>query len=132
VHRAYRGLARRATIPPPFEAAEQATFVKWWAWQYPKVLLYAIPNGTFLFGDSDRRAGQMVRLKAQGLVPGMPDLHCPQWRLWMEFKRLSGGRLSKDQVLIIERLRAIGDTVLVPHGAEAAISQVREFLAKNN
>jgi hypothetical protein len=116
-------------LPPPLEGAEQKTFVAWWRWQYPGVLLFAVANGAFLFGAPERRAAQMVHLKAQGLVPGIPDLFAPACQLWVEMKRSSGGRLSPEQAAIHEHLRGIGHVVIVAAGADAAMRQTREFFA---
>jgi hypothetical protein len=41
------------------------------------------------------------RLKAEGVVRGIPDLFIPQWNLWVEMKRKTGGRLSPEQKSMI-------------------------------
>lgn len=82
------------------------------------MLIFAIPNG-------DHRAITTAkRLKAEGVVAGVPDLFIPQWDLWIEMKRREGGRLSEDQLRIIAHLQLVGHHVIVGKGAEDASRQV--------
>jgi hypothetical protein len=104
------------------ESQEQAAFVQWFRLTYPKTLIYAIPNGAHM------SITQAVKLKREGLVAGMPDLHIPQWSLFVEMKRAKGGRLSDGQSGIIRHLRDIGHTVIVAKGWEDAATQIREFM----
>ena len=67
------------------------------------------------------------RLKAEGVVRGIPDLFIPQWNLWVEMKRVSGGRLSPEQKAMITYLESIGNTVIVGKGAADASKQILEF-----
>ena len=67
------------------------------------------------------------RLKAEGVVRGIPDLFIPQWNLWVEMKRVSGGRLSPEQKAMIIYLESIGNTVIVGKGAADASKQILEF-----
>jgi hypothetical protein len=71
----------------------------------------------------------MARLKAEGLVEGIPDLHIPTWNLWVEMKRSRDGRLSEAQERIIADLRALGDTVIIGYGWEDARVEVLAFVA---
>jgi hypothetical protein len=114
-------------LPPPLEAEEQKSFVKWFETQYPSVRILAIPNGAFLFGDGVQRAKQMARLKEQGLKKGVLDLLVPAWFLWIEMKRCKGGKLSPEQADWIMYLRDSGYTVIVCAGAQAAIDAVKAF-----
>ncbi len=115
-------------LPPPLESAEQASFVKWFEAQYPRVRILAVPNGAFLFGDQVQRAKQMARLKEQGLKNGVLDLLVPAWFLWIEMKRVKGGVLSEDQVGWIEYLEGCGYKCAVCAGAQAAIDAVQAFV----
>jgi len=84
------------------------------------VLIFAIPNG-------EKRAITVAkRLKAEGVVRGIPDLFIPQWNLWVEMKRESGGRLSPDQKSMITYLESIGNTVIIGKGAADASKQILE------
>lgn len=85
--------------------------------------IFAIPNG-------EKRAISVAkRLKAEGVKPGVPDLHVPSLRLWIEMKRQNGGRLSPEQRDWHEYLTQCGDTVIVGLGAQDASKKVLEFLA---
>ena len=86
------------------------------------MLIFAIPNG-------EKRAITVAkRLKAEGVVRGIPDLFIPQWNLWVEMKRVSGGRLSPEQKGMIGYLEGIGQKVIVGKGARDASRQVSEHL----
>ena len=107
----------------PLEHDEQVGFVNWFRSEYPAVLIFAIPNG-------ERRAISVAkRLKAEGVVRGIPDLFVPEWNLWIEMKRAKGGRLSPEQKEIICHLDQC-HTVIVGLGARDASRQVVNFLAE--
>lgn len=80
------------------EHQHQCALINWWRLQAPqwaRRLLFAIPNG----GDRDKRVA--VRLKLEGVQPGVPDLFLPipaqgLSGLWIEMKA-KGGQLSKAQ-----------------------------------
>ena len=104
------------------EHSEQVGFVNWFRAKYPKVLIFAIPNG------EKRAISVAVRLKEEGVTPGIPDLYIPSCNLWVEMKRVKGGRISPDQKKIISYLESVGHTVIVGKGAGDASKQVLEFL----
>jgi len=109
----------------PSEHSEQVGFINWFRSQYPEILIFAIPNG-------EKRAISVAkRLKAEGVVRGVPDLFIPAWNLWVEMKRVSGGRLSTDQKQMISYLENIGHTVIVGKGATDASQHIRKFMEKN-
>jgi len=109
----------------PSEHSEQVGFINWFRAKYPDVLIFAIPNG-------EKRAISVAkRLKAEGVVRGVPDLFIPAWNLWIEMKRVSGGRLSTDQKQMISYLENIGHTVIVGKGATDASQHIRKFMEKN-
>ena len=57
----------------PTEHAEQVGFVQWFRAHFPRVLIFAIPNG-------EKRAISVARrLRAEGVVAGVPDLYVPEW-----------------------------------------------------
>ena len=108
----------------PSEYDEQVGFINWFRSKYPDVLIFAIPNG-------EKRAISVAkRLKAEGVVRGVPDLYVPTWNLWIEMKRVSGGRLSPDQKAMINYLENIGNTVIIGKGASDASKKVLEFCEK--
>ena len=109
-----------ASKTSPSEHSEQVGFINWFRVKYPQVLIFAIPNG-------EKRAITVAkRLKAEGVVRGIPDLFIPQWTLWVEMKRISGGRLSPEQRGMIQYLEGIGQKVIVAKGAADASKQILE------
>jgi len=103
------------------EHSEQVGFITWFRNRYPSILIFHIPNGEY------RSISVAKRLKAAGVVAGIPDLYIPRYHLWIEMKTETG-KLSKDQEAMHTYLRRIGDTVFVAHGAEDASRQFLEFL----
>jgi len=108
-------------IPLPSEHDEQVAFRTEFMLRYPGVVIIAIANG------GSRHTVEAVRLKQEGVTPGVPDMYIPAYGLWVEMKR-KGGRLSPVQTEMISYLRSIGDTVVVGYGAEDAIRQVSEHI----
>ena len=106
----------------PSEHVEQSLFVQWFRRSYPNVLIFAIPNGG---ARSKATAG---KLKVEGVVPGIPDLFVPEWKLWIEMKRTKGGAVSDEQFGMIDYLQSVGYHVIVGKGAEHAKAQILEFL----
>lgn len=106
----------------PTEHEEQKMLVEWFRLQFPGVLIYAIPNG------GARTAAEAGRLKAEGVVAGMPDLHVPSLGLWIEMKRARGGRVSEAQREAIDHLGQLGQTVRICAGFEAARKAVLEAI----
>ncbi len=108
----------------PSEHSEQVGFINWFRAKYPDVLIFAIPNG-------EKRAISVAkRLKMEGVVRGIPDLFVPAWTLWIEMKRVSGGRLSTEQRQMIKYLEGIGHTVIIGKGAGDASKQVLDFFER--
>lgn len=107
----------------PSEHWEQCQVVSWFRRKYGPVRIFAIPNGGW------RSKATAMKLKAEGVSPGVPDLFVPQFNLWVEMKRVKGGRVSPDQHDWIKYLTEIGNTVLVCKGHEHAIEQIDAFMA---
>lgn len=107
----------------PSEHEEQRAFIEVWRKAgFPRI--FAIPNG------GARGAREAARLKVEGVSRGVPDLFCPEWLLWIEFKKRKGGSMAKDQREWHSYLEGIGQTVIVPKGAHEAVEMVLEFINK--
>lgn len=106
------------------EHMEQAIFVQWFRRSYPDVLIFAIPNG------GHRSPSTALKLKVEGVVPGIPDLFVPEWQLWIEMKKEKGGVVSKEQQSVINYLERVNYCVIVGKGADDARRKVSEFTNK--
>ena len=118
--RSKKDLFMLSASKPRSEHTEQAVFVGLVRNFYPEVLIFAIPNG----GLRDKRTA--VKLKAEGVLAGVPDLMIAEPRatysgLFVEMKR-KGGRVSKAQVEVREKLEAKGYRVHVAQGSEEAFA----------
>ena len=106
----------------PSEHAEQVTFVNWFRLQFPKVLIFAIPNGGL------RNAVVAKKLKLEGVIKGVPDLYIPSKKIWIEMKRQKGGKLSNDQKRVIKYLEDNGDRVIIGYGFKDAKEQILKLM----
>lgn len=118
-------------LPVPTEAQEQMTLFSWAAMQsgkYPELnLLYHVPNG------GSRHKAEAGRLRAEGVKAGVPDLCLPVPRggfhgLYIELKRLRGGRISEHQTEWMEALIRQGYCVALCEGWERAAETIIEYL----
>lgn len=104
----------------PTEHEEQRELVRRFRKAWPAVRIMAIPNG------GHRHLAVATKLRAEGVVAGVPDLFVPEWSMWIEMKRRQGGRVSPAQRDWHEYLRSIGDTVIVAAGADDAMAQIEK------
>ena len=102
----------------PSEHLEQVRLVSWFRRQYPDTRILAIPNGGI------RSASAGASLKVEGVSAGVPDLFVPEWCLWVEMKRSTGGVVSPAQKDWIAYLEGIGHQVIIGKGFEDAREQV--------
>lgn len=110
-------LKRRYFVEDTFtndEHQQQRNFIDWFHEIYPKILIYAIPN-EYLFRGITREF-----FNHEGGVAGIPDLHIPEFSLWIEMKRDSQSHPSLTQRRIHEKLISIGHTVIIGYGFEDA------------
>lgn len=111
--------------PARTEHVEQREFVSWFRKTYPAIRILAIPNG------SQRSRTTGARLKAEGVVAGVPDLLVPAWSLWIEMKRADGGSVSTQQKDWHRYLESIDHTVLVCAGFIQAKEKVEELVKRS-
>lgn len=116
----------------PTEAEEQTLLMRWAEVKsiiQPEVgLLFHIPNG------GSRNAIEAKHLKQQGVKRGVPDLFLPVARsiyhgLFVEMKRVNGGKVSEEQKAWIARLMHQGYMVAVCKGCDEAIETIENYLA---
>ena len=103
------------------EHVEQREFVSWFRKNYRGIRIIAIPNG------GQRNIATAARLKAEGVMRGVPDLYVPEWMLWIEMKKANGGRISPEQKDWHNYLQSINQNVIVTAGFEDAKLQIEDF-----
>lgn len=115
-------------IPVPSEEEEQVTLFNWAKMQekkYPELaLMFHIPNGGL------RSKSEAARFKRAGVKSGVPDIFLPcakggKHGLFIELKKLTGGKTSKEQKAWIAALENAGYAASVCCGwkeAERAIT----------
>ena len=114
----------------PTESQEQIWLFEWaelLSTQYPELsLLHHIPNGGL------RAKVTAVRLKAEGVKPGVPDLFLPVARkgyhgLYIEMKAIKG-KLSMNQLTWIEALKKQGYHVMTCYGFNEAANVISDYM----
>ena len=83
-----------------------------WIRQWTPYVVFAIPNG-----GGKRTKADGGRLKAEGVLAGVPDLCIPALSLFIEMKTATGA-LEPAQKEVHDRLRANGQTVEVCRSVE--------------
>lgn len=115
----------------PEEEVEQTCLFRWAAYSlgaHPELkLLHAIPNG------GKRSKSEAARMKAAGVKAGVPDMFLPVARggshgLYIELKRIKGGRVSAEQLAWMEELTREGYTCAVCHGWDSARKTILDYL----
>jgi len=117
-------MGNNSAVLIPTEHEEQREFVSWFRKTFKTVKIFAIPNG------GSRNKIEAVKLKAEGVTSGVPDLYIPAWKLWVEMKRIKNSSLTKEQKEWRDYLISIGDSWLCCKGCEAAKEAVQNFIAK--
>lgn len=115
----------------PSEAQEQMWLFDWAEMakgKFPELaLMYHIPNG------GSRNKLEAAHLQAQGVKSGVPDVCLPVARggyhgLYIEMKRLRGGRVSENQETWLSMLREQGYKAVVCKGWEEAADLLKCYL----
>jgi hypothetical protein len=128
-----RPTKQATTLPCPSEHDEQCAVIAWadaMRSRYPELdLLYAIPNG----GKRDMAVA--VKLKAEGVKSGIPDLHLAAMRggyggLYVEMKKCDHSNdESPAQKAMRARLEAAGYRCVVAYGADEAVREIEKYLS---
>lgn len=113
------------------EHEEQALFVRWARRTFPEVVLASFPNG-FYAGGRGNTAAHIAKLKAEGLLPGMPDLiFCVPSNgyhaLFLEFK-IGKNEPSEQQAEVKRMLEKMGYKVVVVYSSEEAQEETLKYL----
>jgi len=110
------------------EDKEQEALIAW-ARLHPilKGLLYSIPNG------GTRNPAEAAKLKRTGVLAGVSDLHLPYpsngyHGLWIEMKRVQGGRLQKAQSEWLDKMNQLGFLAVECRGWDMAKKIIEDYL----
>jgi len=98
----------------PLESTEQINFFLWVNHNYPDLIIFSIPNG------GTRHKQEAIKLKREGVLPGVSDIFCPELKLFIEMKRVKGGTVSKEQKFFLDSMNHLGYTAKVAKGFEEA------------
>lgn len=104
------------------EDREQMLFVQWFKRNHIGEMIFHIPNG------GKRMPSEAAKLKAMGVLAGVPDLFIPKYKLFIEMKRIKGGILSDKQKECINYLICADYHVIIATGFEDAITQFQALI----
>jgi len=90
------------------ESILQGHCVKWFRYQYPQFIIFAVPNG------GHRHKLTAINLKREGALAGIPDLVIilPFKIFFIEMKH-DKGKLTDNQKEVIPKIQLLGHTVYV-------------------
>ncbi len=108
----------------PTEAQEQIALVEWC--DLMRIKIIHIPN------EGKRTLYSGRELARMGLRRGVPDLFIPAARkgfhgLFIELKRIKGGRVTEYQQKWIDTLNNRGYLAIVCYGADEAIAEIKRY-----
>lgn len=109
----------------------QCACVRWFRYQYPEHIIYAIPNG------GARNVIVASKMKAEGVLAGVPDLCVPIARqcynaLYIEMKNGKKGVLSDNQKKVIEKLEESGNKVVVCRSFDDFMKEITNYINLTN
>lgn len=112
------------------ESNLQIACVKWFRYQYPKLHLFAIPNG----GNRDYITGAI--LKAEGVLAGVADLMLVPPALGMPIlfieMKTQKGRQSPSQKEFQAAMQAIGHIYTICRSIEDFITTIQQYLTHHS
>lgn len=109
------------------ESTLQTSCVKWFRYQYPHLVIYAVPNG------GSRNVREAQRLKAEGVLAGVADLTIllPQGRsVYIEMK-VKGNRQTDNQKAFQQKAETLGHTYAVCYSFEEFKDIIEKEIKKN-
>ena len=106
------------------ESSLQTQCVNWFRYQYPHLVIYAVPNG------GSRNVREAQRLKSEGVLAGVADLTIllPQGKsLYIEMK-VKGNRQTPNQKEFQQKAEALGHKYYVCYSFEEFEKAVKQEL----
>lgn len=109
------------------ESNMQIACVRWFRFQYPKCLIFSIPNG----GKRGKLTAYVMKL--EGALAGVPDLCVAVAKggyhgLYLELKDGNKGKASDAQKLVIKELERQGYKVCVVRSIDQFMEVVNEYM----
>lgn len=110
---------------PPLSAEQQA--------RHPLKWLYATPNGGSRGSNARDRAREGSRMRSEGVTRGIPDIFLPMPKkglsgLYIELKKVKGGRLSPEQEEFLVYAKGVGYCCAVCNGYREALIAIEDYL----
>lgn len=109
------------------ESDIQISCVKWFKLQYPRYVIFAVPNGGTRFKK------EMIWMLREGILPGAADLVICGDRgkvLFVEMKT-SKGRQNENQVVFERKVTELGFKYVVCRSLDNFIDTVRRWVEEN-
>ena len=109
------------------ESVLQTACVKWFRYQYPYLIIYAVPNG------GSRNVREAQRLKAEGVLAGVADLVImfPQGKsLYIEMK-VKGNKQTDNQKEFQKIAETLGHTYAVCYSFDEFKEIIEKEMKKN-
>jgi hypothetical protein len=102
----------------PKESVEQVNFIKYLHMRHPLLFYYSSTN-------MGQRPGKFAaRMKAEGMISGIPDLFFPSLFMYIEMKRVKESYATEKQRFIMDKLESYGYKCYVCKGCDDAIKVV--------
>lgn len=108
------------------ESDIQISCVKWFKIQYPRYIIFAVPNG------GTRNKKEMIWMLREGILPGAADLCICGDRgkiLFVEMKTKTG-KQNPNQKAFEQKVKELGFEYMVCRSLEDFIKTVREWVNK--
>lgn len=104
----------------------QSACVRWFKLQYPKYIIFAVPNGGW------RNEVVAKKLKGEGVLAGVSDLIilAPHRAIFVEMKKAKGGRQGDSQKVFQTNVNRLGFEYYLCHGIDEFMSVVTQALGK--
>ena len=115
------------------ESEQQQMVVSWFRMQYPKEIIFAIPNGSMLGGQN--RFKLATKYRKEGLLPGVSDLFiaCPKgvyhgMFIEMKDKGKTYSSVSNEQKFFLESAISKGYLCGWAPGFDSAKEKIEDYM----
>ena len=117
------------TLKTMNESYLQQQCIKWFKLQYPKLIMYSIPNG------GNRNTREAVKLKREGTMAGVSDLFLAQPSghsagLFIEMK-VKPNKMTDNQIIFAKRIQEAGYHFECCYSFDAFMKIVNNYLTND-